>query len=85
MYLVLTIKHKKMENRDIIRLHTASIVEIEPLKDMLEENGISTLIRDQFTEGLNAGIPNGVPNSIDIYVLEKDFEKASILLAEFLK
>jgi hypothetical protein len=74
-----------MDKKDIRRLHSASIFEIEELKQVLEGNNISTLIRDPFQESVNSGFADGSPGLIDIYVLDEDFEEAVKLLSEFKK
>ena len=74
-----------MDKRDIRRLHSASIIEIEELRKILEDNKISTLVRDQFQESVHAGFVDANPGLVDIYVLDEDFEDAVKLLAEFKK
>lgn len=74
-----------MEGKDIKLLHTASVFEIEPLREMLEDNGISSMVRDEFSEGVNAGFVGGVSDEIDLYVLSTDYTEAKKLLNEFLK
>ncbi|MFB6319615.1 putative signal transducing protein [Saccharicrinis sp. FJH54] len=74
-----------MDKRDIRLLHSASVVEIEELRKILEDNGISTLVRNQFQEGVHAGFAEASPGLIDIYVLDEDFETAVKLLSEFNK
>lgn len=74
-----------MDKKDIIRLHSASLVEIESLRQYLEDNNISTMVRNQFQEGLSAGFPDGSSELVDLFVLDEDFEDAAKLLAEFKK
>ncbi len=73
-----------MDQSKVIKLHTASLVDIEVIQDYLEQNNISTSIRDEFNEGLHAGFPNGIPNEVSLMVMKKDFEQAEVLLKEFL-
>ncbi len=74
-----------MEGKDIKQLHSASVFEIEPLRELLEDNGISSMVRDEFSEGVNAGFVSGVSDEIDLYVLSTDYAAAKKLLDEFLK
>ncbi|MFB6340964.1 putative signal transducing protein [Saccharicrinis sp. FJH62] len=74
-----------MDKRDIRRLHSASVFEIDELRKVLEDNNISTLVRDQFQESIRAGFADANPGLVDIYVLDEDFEDAVKLLAEFKK
>lgn len=74
-----------MDTNKVIEVYTASIIEIEKIQAYLEENGITTSIRDEFSEGLHAGFPNGIPNEVSLYVLENDSEKAKSIIADFHK
>ncbi len=72
-----------MDTNKVIEVHAASIVEIEKIQAYLEENGISSSIRDEFSEGLHAGFPNGIPNQVSLYVLESDAPKARTIINDF--
>ncbi len=74
-----------MDQTKVVKLYTASLVEVEGIQGYLEENGISTSVRDEFNEGLHAGFPNGVPNDVTLMVMEKELEKAQGLLKAYLE
>lgn len=74
-----------MDTNKVIELHTASLFEIEKIQSYLEEKGITTSVRDKFSEGLHAGFPSGAPNKVTLYVLENDKEQAQLILDNFHK
>ena len=61
---------------NIVKLYTGSDVIINHIKQELEANGISCLIKDGFKQGIDAGFVGGVPSAIDLFVLESDLERA---------
>lgn len=64
------------ENDELVKLYTGGDVIINHIKIELEAKGISSLVKDGFKQGLGAGFGGGIPSAIDIFVTEKDFEKA---------
>lgn len=69
-----------MDSNKIVCLITSSIIEVEGIQGYLEDNSIATSIRDEFSEGLHAGFPGGVPNQVSLMVLESQFSKAKSLM-----
>ena len=66
-----------MERNDkLVKVFTGSEVIINRIKVVLEQNGILTIIKDGFKEGISAGFGGGVPSAIDIFVVESEFDKA---------
>jgi hypothetical protein len=68
----------------LLRAFTGTEIEVILLKGELEENGISTMIRDDFTNSISAGFYGGTPSSIDLFINESDLGKAQPILQEFL-
>lgn len=64
---------------------SGSVVELEAFQAILDQNNIESTLRNQFLEGLHAGVPQGVPNLMDLYVLEHDALKAKELFNQFQK
>jgi len=62
---------------DIIRLYTGGDIIVSRIKQELEAQAIFCLIKDDFKQGLAAGFGSGVPSAIDVYVRQKDLEKAT--------
>lgn len=74
-----------MDTNKVIEVYAASLIEIEKIQAYLEENGISSSIRDEFSEGLHAGFPNGIPNQVSLYVMDNDVERANKIIEDFKK
>lgn len=64
------------EQEELVKLYTGDNITISRIKIELEAKGITSLVKDGFNQGLGAGFGGGVPSAIDIFVTEKDFEKA---------
>lgn len=74
-----------MENQgELKKLYTGGDVIINRIKNVLENEGIKSLIKDGFRQGLAAGFGDGVPSAIDIFVLEDDFDKASKIVNDII-
>lgn len=73
------------ENNKLIRVYTGTEVSVYLLKDMLEQNGISSIIKNDFNSGISAGFAGGVPSAIDIYIKQSDLKNAESIIGEFIK
>ncbi len=69
----------------ILKVFTANEILINILKDELDTIGVSSLIKNDFQSGVMAGFSGGTPSSVDLYILEDDYQKAEELISEFLK
>lgn len=74
----------KTENK-LIRIYTGTEMLVISLKDKLEENGISALIKNDFKSGIAAGIVDGTPSTIDLYIQLIDFKNAEPIIGEFIR
>ena len=71
-----------MDN-EIKRIYSGSFVNAEFIGSVLEQNGIQFLIRNYQEEGLLAGwAANVIKGDASVYVFEKDYDKAMLLLDE---
>jgi len=61
-----------------------SMVDVKYYKERLEEIGVSSLWKDDFSSGTIAGI-GGVPDSVELLVADKDVEKARVCIEELQK
>ncbi len=67
-----------MNDKDkIVSVYTGNEVIIERIRVNLEKEGISSITKDGFHQGINAGFVGGTPSAIDLFVLESDSEKAT--------
>ena len=75
-------KSNAMEN-EIKRVYSGSIVNAEFIGSVLEQNGIQFLIRNFQEESLCAGwAASTIKGDASVYVFEKDYDKAMLLLDE---
>jgi len=73
------------KNTGIIRVYTGSEVLVGILKVLLNEVGISSIIKDDFSSSISAGFVGGTPSALDLYIQENDKEKADLIIDDFLK
>ena len=75
-----------MENEnELVIIFTGSEIEVNLLKAELEEEGIPSLIKNDFQMGLSAGFVAGIPSAIDLLVNESDKRRAEIIAKDFLQ
>lgn len=72
-------------NNKLLLAFTGTEIEVILLKGELEDNGISTLVRDDFNSSISAGFFAGSPSSLDLFINESDLEKAEPIIQEFLQ
>jgi len=71
-----------MDN-EIKRIYSGSVINAEYIGGVMEENGIQFLIRNYQEEGLLAGYAaNVIKGDASVFVLDKDYDKAMLLLDE---
>ena len=71
-----------MDN-EIKKVYSGSVVDAEYIGSVLENNGIQFLIRNFKEESLCAGwAANTIQGDASVYVFEKDYDKAMLLLDE---
>lgn len=61
---------------NIVKIYTGGEIIISRLVSELEAQGIFTLIKDGFKQGIEAGFVGGVPSAIDLFVRESDLSVA---------
>lgn len=62
--------------KNLIKLHTDSAINIDRLAEILKENGIASMIKDNNAAGSLAGFGT-IQNSVDLFIEKDDLEKAS--------
>ncbi|MDA3953967.1 MAG: DUF2007 domain-containing protein [Bacteroidales bacterium] len=73
-------------SNDLNRLYTGSEINVNILKEILDDNQIASLVKNDMKSGITAGFGGGYTGAeSSIYVTDKNLEKAKIVLAEFLK
>lgn len=70
-------------DKEIKRIYSGSVVNAEYIGSVLEENCIQFLIRNYQEESLLAGwAANVIKGEASVFVFEKDYDKAMLLLDE---
>ena len=69
-------------NDDLVHVYTGSLVDIERIKTELEMNGIYAIGKDGFRQGIEAGFGGGTLDSIDLFVIATDAEKALEIITD---
>ena len=81
-YIYSDLNFIKME-RKIKILHVGSMITLKALQRYLDNEKIDNMIKDVFSSNINVGIGKSY-SSDELYVFEKDFEKAKQVLELFL-
>jgi len=71
-----------MNDKDLIKIFTGTEIAVIQVKEILDENGIPTLIKNGYQSGISAGFIGGTPSTIELYVLEEDKERAEAIIKE---
>lgn len=73
-----------MSNEKLISVYTGSIVEANFLVELLEKNGIDSILRDSLSESVIAGWASGSPEfSARIFVEVEDTTRAKAVLKNY--
>ena len=74
-----------MENDDqLVKVYSGSEILAGLLKEILDANNITNIIRDELRSSLNAGYVDGGPcHYLDVYVQPKDLEAATSIINDF--
>lgn len=73
-----------MEEGKLIRIYSGSEVTALLLKDELEQEGVMSMIKNDFQSGVVAGFAGGVPSEVDLFIEETDLAKAEPIVNNFL-
>ena len=73
------------EQTNTIRVYSGTELKVNLLKEELSQNGISSLIKNDFNSGLVACFSGGGPSAVDLYIQENDLEKAEPIIKEFIQ
>ena len=71
------------EKNELLRVYTGTELTANLLKEELEKNGISGMVRNDFKSGVMAGFSGGIPSAADLYINESDFDKAKPIITKF--
>jgi len=74
-----------MSEENLVNVYSDTEITVTHLKEVLAENGIESMIKNDFESGVSAGFVAGIPTSIDLYVFAKDKEKATPIVQQFIE
>lgn len=75
-----------MKSEDnLIRVFSGTELEVNLLKEELEQIGIGSLIQNESNSGVMAGFFGGGPSSVDLFIQESDLEAATPLIEELIE
>ncbi|MFD2516305.1 putative signal transducing protein [Salinimicrobium flavum] len=58
------------------RVYTGSEVNVQYLQELLEKEGISNRVRNDFDSGLRAGFGGGLPGQVQLFVISSHLDEA---------
>lgn len=80
------IKEKvETDESSLLQLFSGEEHQVAHLKAILEDNGIAAMVQNDFQSGAMAGFSAGSSSSIDLFIQQKDLEKAKGILDDFNK
>lgn len=83
---LITKKFNLMNDKNTLRkVFTGREVQGIILKGELEENGIASIIENDFEAGMSAGFASGTAPEVDVYINEGDLKAATPIITEFMK
>jgi len=72
-------------NRDIVKVYTDTEITVTHLKNILAENNIESLLKNDYDSGVSAGFVAGTTSSVELYVFIKDQAQAEALVKRFIE
>jgi hypothetical protein len=66
-----------------IKLFTGSLIEIQRLQLDLDDQGIPSMVKNNFQSGIRAGFYGGSPLQVELFIYEEDREKSAPILEAF--
>ncbi len=61
------------------------LVDIQIFKELLAKENIVSLVKNEYEEAASAGFGAGVPGNEDLFVEEKDYDKAVKIIEDYKK
>jgi len=64
----------------LVLIYSGRKIIIERIKTELESNGIYSIVKDEFQQGIEAGFGGGFPSAIDLFITESNVVKAKEII-----
>ncbi len=74
-----------MNADELVKIYTDTEMTIVHLKKVLAENGIESLVKNEFESGVSAGFVAGTTSSVELYVFANDQVKAKPIVQQFIE
>ncbi|MBS2096966.1 putative signal transducing protein [Carboxylicivirga linearis] len=71
------------DTSDMVHVFSNTELTVTHLKNILEDNGITSLIRNDYESGNSAGFVGGSYTTIDLYIQKDDEAKARPIIEKF--
>tara|TARA_R110002020_G_scaffold327612_2_gene543546 strand:+ start:1214 stop:1723 length:510 start_codon:yes stop_codon:yes gene_type:complete len=69
-----------IKNSDYERVYTGSEINVNYLKNLLEEKDIHGVVRNDFQSGLRGGFGGGIPDHVQLFVKKENIVKAKRII-----
>ena len=66
-----------------VNFFTGSLIEIQRLQLDLDDQGIPSMVKNNFQSGLRAGFYGGSPSQVELFIYEEDLDRAKPILEAF--
>ena len=71
------------DEEKIKKVFSGTAIEVNLLKELFDQNGISALVKNNNKSGIMAGFYGGASSAIELYVQEHDVESAEQIIKDF--
>ncbi|MBK3517473.1 putative signal transducing protein [Carboxylicivirga marina] len=68
---------------DLINIYSDTELTVAHLKNALADNGIESMIKNDYESGVSAGFVAGTQTSVDLYIFSKDADIAQPIVDKF--
>ncbi len=73
----------EQEDTKTVKVFSGTELEVNLLKGLLDQIGVSGLIQNESKSGILSGFLGGVQDVVDFYIQEADMEKSAATIKEF--
>jgi len=73
----------EQEDTKTVKVFSGTELEVNLLKGLLEQIGVSGLIQNESKSGIMSGFLGGLQDVVDYYIQEADMEKSASTIKEF--
>ena len=67
----------------LVRVYVGTEMTCLVMKSLLEEIGVTGMIKNDFRSSIQVGYVSGTPSSIELYIYESDLDKSATIIKDF--